>query len=60
MSDESSHVAVMELWCYTSGTVNLTERDFEHLLFCAECQTLVDQFMDVLDGLPPVNPSQAA
>jgi hypothetical protein len=60
MSEGSLHVPVMELWCYTSGTVNLTERDFEHLLFCTDCQTLMDQFMDVLDGLPPVTPSQAA
>jgi hypothetical protein len=57
---EKPHVSPTELWGYTSGTVNLTEEDFEHLLFCIECQSLVTQFIDVLNQLPPVNPSQAA
>jgi hypothetical protein len=60
MSDENPHVPAMELWGYTSGTANLTDDNFEHLLFCVECQALVNQFIDVLDGLPPMNPSQAA
>jgi hypothetical protein len=50
----------MELWAYTSGTANLTDRHFEHLLFCLECQALVNQFIDVLDNLPQRNPRQAA
>jgi hypothetical protein len=60
MGDENPHVPAMELWGYTSGTANLTDDNFEHLLFCVECQYLVNQFIDVLDGLPPMNPSQAA
>lgn len=50
----------MELWGYTSGTANLRDDDFEHLLFCVECQTLVNEFIAVLDDLPPTNPSAAA
>ena len=50
----------MELWGYTNGTVNLTDDDFEHLLFCIECQTLVSEFIDVLDRLPRADSSPAA
>jgi len=57
---EKPHVPPIDLWGYTSGTVNLTDSDFEHLLFCIECQSLVSQFVEVLNQLPPVNPSQAA
>jgi len=57
---EMAHVPAAELWGYTSGTANLTEDYFAHLLFCRECQTLMDQFIEVLNGLPPVVPSHAA
>ena len=60
MGAESQHVPAMELWSYTSGTANLTEDHFEHLLFCVECQSLVDQFIEALDRLPPPAPSQVA
>ena len=60
MGDENLHIPAMDLWGYTNGTANLTDGHFEHLLLCIECQSLVNQFVDVLDGLPPVNPSQAA
>jgi hypothetical protein len=61
MGEEKLHVPAMELWGYTNGTVNLKDDDFEHLLFCIECQTLVSEFIEVLDRLPRTNsPSQAA
>jgi len=60
MGEEKPHVSAIQLWGYTSGTVNLSEVDFEHLLFCIECQSLVNQFIDVLDQLPPANPTHAA
>jgi hypothetical protein len=63
MSEDNPHVPAMELWGYTSGTANLRDDYFEHLLFCGECQGLMNQFMDALDALPPmssVDPSQAA
>ncbi|HLH31280.1 MAG TPA: hypothetical protein VKY31_08765 [Terriglobia bacterium] len=60
MGEEKVHIAAVALWGYTSGTVNLTDEDFEHLLFCIECQSLVNQFIEVLDKLPPANPSHAA
>ena len=60
MGEEKPHVSAIQLWGYTSGTVNLSEDDFEHLLFCVECQSLVNQFIDVLDQLPHVNPTHAA
>ncbi|PYS33951.1 MAG: hypothetical protein DMG14_30675 [Acidobacteria bacterium] len=60
MGTEKQHVPAIELWGYTSGTANLTDDHFEHLLFCIECQSLVDEFIDVLDRLPPINPGQAA
>jgi hypothetical protein len=60
MGEEKQHVPAMELWGYTSGTANLRDDDFEHLLFCVECQTLVNEFIAVLDDLPPTNPSAAA
>ena len=60
MEAEKTHVPALELWGYTSGTANLSDVHFEHLLFCLECQALVNQFVDVLDGLPRVNPSLAA
>ena len=60
MGEEKPHVSAIQLWGYTSGTVNLSEDDFEHLLFCIECQSLVNQFIDVLDQLPPANPTRAA
>jgi hypothetical protein len=60
MGAEKGHVPVIELWGYTSGTVNLTEDQFEHLLLCLECQTLMDEFVDVLNGLPSTRPSATA
>jgi hypothetical protein len=57
---EETHIPALDLWGYTSGTANLTDDHFEHLLFCVQCQGLVNQFIDVLDGLPPMNPSRAA
>jgi hypothetical protein len=60
MGEEKTHVSAIQLWGYTSGTANLTDDDFEHLLVCIECQSLVNQFIDVLDHIPPVNPSHAA
>lgn len=58
--EERLHIPALALWGYTSGTANLTDDHFEHLLFCIDCQSLVNQFVDVLDNLPPVNPSRAA
>ena len=60
MGEEKPHVSAIELWGYTSGTVNLKDEDFDHLLVCVECQSLVNQFIEVLDQIPPVNPSHAA
>ena len=60
MKEESPHVPVMQLWCYTSGTANLDDNDFEHLLFCIDCQTLLDEFIDILDQLPSNTGRQAA
>jgi hypothetical protein len=60
MGEENLHVPVMELWSYTSGTANLKDNDFEHLLFCVECQSLLDEFIDILDKLPSVYRRQAA
>jgi len=60
MGEENLHVAAMQLWSYSSGTANLTDSDFEHLLFCPQCQSLLDEFITILDQLPSVNPNQAA
>jgi len=60
MAEEKAHVPVMELWSYTSGTANLTDNNFEHLLFCAECQSLLDEFIDILDKLPSASRQTAA
>jgi hypothetical protein len=60
MGEEKPHVSAIELWGYTSGTVNLKDEDFDHLLVCVECQSLVNQFIEVLDQIRPVNPSHAA
>ena len=59
MAEENTHVPVMDLWCYTSGTANLTDNNFEHLLFCGDCQSLLDEFIDILDKLPST-PRQTA
>jgi hypothetical protein len=55
MREETPHVSAMLLWHYASGSGNLAEADFEHLLFCVECQCLVSQFIDILDGLPQLD-----
>ena len=60
MAEEKAHVPVMELWSYTSGTANLTDNNFEHLLFCAECQSLLDEFIVILDKLPSASRQTAA
>ena len=60
MGEENTHVPVMELWSYTSGTANLTDNNFEHLLFCVECQSLLDEFIDILDKLPSASRQTAA
>ena len=60
MGEENVHVPLPELWSYTTGTTILADAYFEHLLFCLECQSMVNQFIDVLDKLPPMNPRQAA
>jgi hypothetical protein len=60
MEAEKQHVPAIELWGYTSGTSILRDDHFEHLLFCVECQWLLDEFIHVVDDLPPTNPSAAA
>ena len=60
MGEAKPHIAVTDLWRYTCGTVNLPEEEFEHLLTCIECQSLVSQFIDVLEQLPRAKSSQAA
>jgi hypothetical protein len=60
MGEAKPHVAINDLWCYTCGTVNLPEEEFEHLLICLECQSLVSQFIDVLEKLPRSKPASAA
>ena len=60
MGEENMHVPAMQLWSYSSGTANLSDNDFEHLLFCLECQSLLDEFITILDQLPSANPNQAA
>ncbi len=56
MEEEIPHVPPLDLWGYTNGTINLTDEHLEHLLFCVECQFLVNEFIDAIDRLPPVNP----
>jgi hypothetical protein len=60
MNAESTHVPATLLWSYTSGVRNLPDEHFQHLLFCIECQALVDQFIDVLDDFPPCKGPEAA
>jgi len=60
MDEENLHIPLAELWSYTTGTALLADAHFEHLLFCVECQSLVNQFMDVLEKLPQTNPRLAA
>ena len=60
MGEEKSHVPALELWNYTSGTGTLTDDNFVHLVCCIECQSLMNQFIDVLDELPPVQSKYAA
>jgi hypothetical protein len=60
MGEEKSHVPALELWNYASGTGTLTEDNFVHLVRCIECQSLVNQFIDVLDELPRVQSNYAA
>jgi hypothetical protein len=58
--EEKAHVPVMELWSYGNGTANLTDNNFEHLLCCVECQSLLDEFIEILDKLPSAYRQQAA
>jgi hypothetical protein len=60
MEEQTVHVPVMQLWCYTNGTANLAENDFEHLLLCVACQSLLDEFIDILDKLPSTDRKQVA
>ena len=60
MGEENLHVPAMQLWSYSSGTVHLNDNDFEHLLFCVECQSLLNEFINILEHLPTPNPKQAA
>ena len=46
-----THVAPMLLWGYTCGTADLIEGDFDHLSNCGDCQSLVCQFIDVLEEI---------
>jgi hypothetical protein len=57
---EETHVPAIGLWNYAIGIDKLVDDDFEHLLFCIECQSLMTEFIDVVKGLPPVNRAQAA
>ena len=60
MNEDTPHIPAMVLWGYTSGVRNLADEHFQHLLFCAECQTLVDEFIDVLDEIPSSKGPEAA
>ena len=60
MGEENVHVPAMQLWCYSSGTGRLNDNDFEHLLMCIECQTLLNEFINILEHLPSGNHSGLA
>ena len=60
MEEENVHVPAMQLWSYGSGTAHLNDNDFEHLLFCVQCQSLLNEFINILEQLPSANPNQAA
>jgi hypothetical protein len=60
MDEDNPHVPPTVLWGYTSGVRNLEDQHFQHLLFCLECQALVDQFIDVLDDFPAAKGPEAA
>jgi hypothetical protein len=60
MGEDKAHVPAIELWGYTNGTTELTDDYFGHLLLCLDCQSLMNEFMDVLAELPAVRPAQVA
>jgi hypothetical protein len=52
MTEESAtHVPPMILWGYSCGSGDLIDVHFDHLSNCCECQTLVCQFIDVLEEI---------
>lgn len=51
INESRVHVPAMQLWSYTCGANNLADEHFEHLLFCLECQALVNQFIETLEEI---------
>ena len=51
MNKAATHVPAMVLWSYTCGSLELIDEHFSHLSNCSECQSLVCEFIDVLDEI---------
>jgi len=48
---ESAHVEPIVFWQSACGGVDLSKRDYQHLIACSECGTLADEITDALDDI---------
>ncbi len=50
-NDPQVHVPPIQLWQCLCGGPELTETAFQHVLVCAECETLVEEINDALNDI---------
>lgn len=60
MKGITPHVPALVLWAYTCGNGDLVDDHFDHLSNCSECQTLVCEFIDVLEDIAATHSRPAA
>ena len=49
--DKTTHVEAIVFWQCACGGLDLSKRDYLHLIACTDCETLADQITNALDDI---------
>ena len=49
--DITTHVDPIVFWQWCCGGLNLSKRDYLHLIACTDCETLADEITNALDDI---------
>jgi hypothetical protein len=47
----TTHIEPIVFWQCACGALDLSKRDYLHLIACTDCETLADEITDVLDDI---------
>ena len=47
----ATHIPPIRLWQSLCGGIPLPESDYQHVMHCAECETLADEIGEALESI---------